>query len=83
MNNEVAPSYSDVIDQFTLGHEFLKRILGEDGVPTMVWQIDPLGHSVTHAVLYSMVSEYWGLTSLLECRLISVYEINQADPCHE
>jgi hypothetical protein len=43
--------YSDIIDQFTLGHQFL---LSEfDVVPSIAWQLDPFGHSGVYPSLLS------------------------------
>lgn len=38
-----------MIDQTTLGHEFLKRELGV--IPKVGWQLDPFGHSASQASL--------------------------------
>ena len=38
-----------MIDQTTLGHDFLKRTF--DYVPTIGWQLDPFGHSATQSSL--------------------------------
>ena len=53
MNDEAAPYYEDVIDQMTLGHQFLKdtfNVTVEIG-----WHIDPFGHSSAHASLFSQM----------------------------
>jgi len=51
MHDEAAAHYIDMIDQTTLGHQF---ILQEFGVlPKVGWQIDPFGHSATQAALLS------------------------------
>merc|ERR1719329_985482 len=42
-----------MIDQTTLGHKFLKDEFGY--MPRVGWQIDPFGHSNTHAWLSSAV----------------------------
>jgi alpha-mannosidase len=53
MHDEAATHYLDMIDQTTLGHQF---ILQEFGVtPKVGWQIDPFGHSATQAALLSGV----------------------------
>jgi alpha-mannosidase len=47
MHDEASAHYVSMIDQTTLGHAFLKREL--DYTPKVGWQIDPFGHSNTHA----------------------------------
>lgn len=49
MHDEAAAHYVDCIDQTTLGHLFLLEEL--DVRPKTAWQIDPFGHSNTHASL--------------------------------
>ena len=49
MHDEASTHYISMIDQTTLGHEFLLRELGF--VPTIGWQLDPFGHSATQASL--------------------------------
>ena len=51
MHDEATAHYVSMIDQTTLGHEFLRREL--DYKPKVGWQIDPFGHSNTHAWLSS------------------------------
>jgi len=53
MQDEAAPNYVDMIDQTTLGHQFLLKEFGI--VPTIGWQIDPFGHSATQASLYALM----------------------------
>ncbi len=49
MHDEATTHYIGMIDQTTLGHQFLKREL--DYVPRVAWQLDPFGHSSTQASL--------------------------------
>lgn len=49
MHDEAAPHYIDMIDQTTLGHQFLKKEF--DITPRIGWQIDPFGHSAVQAYL--------------------------------
>ena len=54
MHDEAGAHYVSMIDQTTLGHTFLKEAF--DGyTPRVGWQIDPFGHSNTHAWLSSEV----------------------------
>eukprot|EP01062_Namystynia_karyoxenos_P008269 TRINITY_DN12907_c0_g1_i1.p1 TRINITY_DN12907_c0_g1~~TRINITY_DN12907_c0_g1_i1.p1 ORF type:complete len:1050 (+),score=264.30 TRINITY_DN12907_c0_g1_i1:83-3151(+) len=59
MHDEAAPHYRAMIDQTTLGHRYLKDEVG--AVPTIGWQIDPFGHSATHASLISAGDGFDGL----------------------
>ncbi len=49
MHDEAATHYIGMIDQTTLGHNFLKKTF--DYVPTVGWQLDPFGHSSTQSSL--------------------------------
>ncbi|OAF69774.1 hypothetical protein A3Q56_02473 [Intoshia linei] len=55
MNDEATTYYSDIIDQMTLGHEFIKNTFGVEAVPTIAWQIDPFGHSVSIPKYFEML----------------------------
>lgn len=52
MPDEASPTYTDMVDQMTAGHLFLKETFGEAYVPTVGWQIDPFGHSQGNTWLY-------------------------------
>ena len=56
MHDEATTHYISMIDQTTLGHRFLKDIFNY--TPTVGWQIDPFGHSSTHAYVSSEVGMY-------------------------
>ncbi|GKV26018.1 hypothetical protein SLEP1_g35380 [Rubroshorea leprosula] len=49
MHDEAATHYIDMIDQITLGHQFIKSEFGV--TPRIGWQIDPFGHSAVQAYL--------------------------------
>lgn len=49
MHDEAATHYIDMIDQTTLGHQFIKKEFGV--TPRIGWQIDPFGHSAVQAYL--------------------------------
>ncbi|CAF1616886.1 unnamed protein product, partial [Adineta ricciae] len=45
MNDEATTHYNSIIDQHSLGAEFLQETFGECARPKIAWQIDPFGHS--------------------------------------
>lgn len=49
MHDEATTHFMGMIDQTTLGHDFLKKELGI--IPSIGWQLDPFGHSATQASL--------------------------------
>ena len=49
MHDEATTHFMGMIDQTSLGHEFLKKELGV--IPTIGWQLDPFGHSSAQASL--------------------------------
>ena len=51
MHDEATTHFMGMIDQTTLGHDFLLKELGV--IPTIGWQLDPFGHSATQASLMS------------------------------
>ena len=55
MNDEAVTSYTDIIEQMTRGHAFIRREFGEAFLPTVAWQIDPFGHSAEHATLLAQM----------------------------
>ena len=61
MNDEASTHYSAIIDQHTLGFQFLKRNFGDCGRPRVAWQIDPFGHSREQASLFAQVRLMYGL----------------------
>ena len=61
MHDEAATHYVDMIDQTTLGHQFILDEFGVEHIPTVGWQIDPFGHSATQAALLSAAVGFDGL----------------------
>ncbi len=55
MNDEAATHYNSIIDQHSLGAEFLRDQFGECGRPKVGWQIDPFGHSRELASIFAQV----------------------------
>ena len=52
MNDEACAYYDDIIDQMTIGHQFLNNTFGiipKNGnfksINNLAWHIDPFGHS--------------------------------------
>lgn len=58
MNDEASTHYNSIIDQHTLGAQFLRDQFGECGRPKIGWQIDPFGHSREQASLFAQVKFY-------------------------
>ena len=56
MADEASTHYNSIIDQHSLGAEFLREQFGECGRPKIGWQIDPFGHSKQVASLFAHVS---------------------------
>ncbi|XP_060071726.1 lysosomal alpha-mannosidase-like [Ylistrum balloti] len=55
MNDEASTHYNAIIDQHTLGFEFLRQNFGVCGRPRVAWQIDPFGHSREQASLFAQM----------------------------
>ena len=53
MNDEASTHYNAIIDQMTLGHQFLNQTFNIQ--PTIGWHIDPFGHSATQASLFAQI----------------------------
>jgi lysosomal alpha-mannosidase len=55
MNDEGVTHYNSIIDQHSLGAEFLRDQFGDCARPKIGWQIDPFGHSREVASLFAQV----------------------------
>ena len=53
MNDEASTYYQDIIDQQTLGLQFILKEFGECARPRAAWQIDPFGHSREQGSLFA------------------------------
>lgn len=51
-NDEAVTTFSSVIDQMTIGHEFIAEEFGLEYVPLIGWQIDPFGASAVTPILF-------------------------------
>ena len=49
--DEATSHFSDMVDQYSLGHQWLSQELGMRSPPEVGWQIDTFGHSQAHAAL--------------------------------
>ena len=52
-NDEATPSFVDIVDQHTMGAEFITREFGSNFNPTIGWQVDPFGHSKFQAEAFA------------------------------
>jgi hypothetical protein len=59
MHDEANAFYTDMVDQTSLGHQFLVEEFGI--YPKVQWQIDPFGHTATQASLLSYDAGYESL----------------------
>ncbi len=71
MNDEASTHYNSIIDQHTLGAQFLRDQFGECGRPKIGWQIDPFGHSREQASLLAQVSFFCGYVQI--CHRKEIY----------
>ena len=58
MNDEAATDYNAIIDQMTLGLQFVAETFGPEARPRAAWHIDPFGHSAEQAALFALVRVY-------------------------
>ncbi|UJR06766.1 hypothetical protein I4U23_011053 [Adineta vaga] len=55
MHDEATTHYNSIIDQHSLGAEFLRDQFGDCARPKIAWQIDPFGHSREAASLFAQM----------------------------
>ncbi|EGR32713.1 hypothetical protein IMG5_073080 [Ichthyophthirius multifiliis] len=53
MHDESTPYYEDMIDNMTIGHQWILQTFNK--IPTVGWHVDPFGHSSTNAALFSQM----------------------------
>ena len=56
MNDEASTHYNAIIDQMTLGLQFIDTTFGSKARPRVAWHIDPFGHSAEQASLFAQMS---------------------------
>lgn len=55
INDEASTHYNQIVDQMTLGIQFLRDTFGECAEPKLSWQIDPFGASREQANLFAQM----------------------------
>ena len=55
MNDEGVTHYSVIIDQMTLGLQFVVENFGNNARPRVAWHIDTFGHSAKQPALFAKV----------------------------
>jgi hypothetical protein len=59
MHDDAITTYSAMIDQTTLGHQFISDVFGEEHLPRVGWTIDPFGlSSVTAKINHEFKEDY-------------------------
>ncbi|KAK9839362.1 hypothetical protein WJX84_005048 [Apatococcus fuscideae] len=89
-HDEAAAHYVAMIDQTTRGHRFLKETF--NFTPRIGWQIDPFGHSSTHASLMCGAlgfdglffgrADYQGVFSILKASTVQLLELGDSCNAH-
>ncbi len=59
MHDEGVTHYNSIIDQHSLGAQFLRNEFGECGRTKLGWEIDPFGHSKEVASLFAHVNLFY------------------------
>ncbi|CAF3174305.1 unnamed protein product [Rotaria sp. Silwood2] len=79
MNDEGATHYSSIIDQHSLGAEFLRDQFGECARPKIGWQIDTFGHSREVASLFAQQANGSDVNVFYSTPSCYFYALNKAD----
>jgi hypothetical protein len=56
MSDAAVTYYNDIIDQHTLGFDFIQETLGPCAQSRVAWHVDQFGHSREHAAIFAKVS---------------------------
>jgi len=91
MNDEATTYYDDIIDQMSIGHQFLYDNFGV--VPRIGWHIDPFGHSATQATIFGAMGydafiigrmDYQDITARLATKNMEfMWRASQSTPQYE
>nr|KAG5709687.1 hypothetical protein BaRGS_027712 [Batillaria attramentaria] len=57
MSDAAVTYYNDIIDQHTLGFDFVRGILGTCAQSRVAWHVDQFGHSREHAAIFAQGDE--------------------------
>lgn len=88
MHDEASTHYHSMIDQHSLGAEFLRDTFGDCARPKIGWQIDPFGHSRESASLFAQVmyvgkfylkSSYYFVTDGFRWTLFWTYGLSRSN----
>ena len=47
-NDEACPNYQDILTNYIVGQNFIKKEFGEEAIPKIGWYLDSFGHSKTN-----------------------------------
>ncbi|CUG94229.1 alpha-mannosidase precursor, putative [Bodo saltans] len=56
-HDEATTTYQDMLEQMTIGHQFIVAEFGVDALPRIQWQVDPFGHSAGQVLILSQASD--------------------------
>lgn len=56
-HDEATTTYQDILEQMTLGHQFILAEFGTSALPKIQWQVDPFGHSAGQVLILSESSD--------------------------
>ncbi|CAF3703099.1 unnamed protein product [Rotaria sordida] len=79
MHDEGATHYNSIIDQHSLGAEFLRDQFGDCARPKIGWQIDPFGHSREVASLFAQQENGSNVNVFYSTPSCYLYALNKAN----
>jgi lysosomal alpha-mannosidase len=56
-HDEATTTYQDMLEQMTVGQQFILAEFGVDALPRIQWQVDPFGHSAGQVMILSQSSD--------------------------